>query len=358
MQVKGRDRRFLLVALGMLALLAAMWAGLLRMGWAVPLVRAWPGAHGPLMVSGFLGTLIGLERAVALKEPWMFLAPLLSGVGGLALIVGLPYWLGAALITLGSTGLVAIFAVIVRKQNELFNQVMTLASVLGLVGNLLWLTGRGVSEVVLWWAGYLILTIAGERLELSRLLALKRPVRAAFVAAVVLYLLGAMLALWQMEWGWRVAGLGMVTLAAWLLRYDVARRTIRNSGLPRFVAICLLTGFVWLGVAGLIALAGRVSSLFGYDAILHAVFLGFVIGMIFGHAPVIFPAVLGVPVPYRLAFYSHLVLLDLSLAVRIAGDLGHWVAARQWGGMINVIAMLLFLGNTLLAVRSSRGAQA
>lgn len=48
-------------------MLAGMWAGLVRLGWALPTVHlALPLAHGPLMVSGFLGTLISLERAMAL----------------------------------------------------------------------------------------------------------------------------------------------------------------------------------------------------------------------------------------------------------------------------------------------------
>jgi len=42
------------------------------------------------MVSGFLGTLISLERAVALKARWPYAAPLLSGLGDAALIVGGP----------------------------------------------------------------------------------------------------------------------------------------------------------------------------------------------------------------------------------------------------------------------------
>jgi hypothetical protein len=49
-----------------LALLAGLWAGLLRLGWQLPpLLLQLPAQHGPLMVSGFLGTLISLERAVA-----------------------------------------------------------------------------------------------------------------------------------------------------------------------------------------------------------------------------------------------------------------------------------------------------
>lgn len=79
-----------LLALAIVALLAALWAGLLRLGWAWPVLRpALPAAHGPLMVSGFLGTLISLERAIALHRPGAFLAPLFTGIGGL-LLAGLP----------------------------------------------------------------------------------------------------------------------------------------------------------------------------------------------------------------------------------------------------------------------------
>ena len=38
------------------------------------------------------------------------------------------------------------------------------------VGNVLWVDGATVHEVVTWWLAFLILTIAGERLELSRFL--------------------------------------------------------------------------------------------------------------------------------------------------------------------------------------------
>ena len=58
--------RYPLLLSALLALLVAAWAGLLRIGWLLPTTGGLAAAHGPLMVSGFLGTLIGLERAVAL----------------------------------------------------------------------------------------------------------------------------------------------------------------------------------------------------------------------------------------------------------------------------------------------------
>lgn len=60
--------------LAILGLLAALWAGLMRLGWSLPaLTPSLAMLHGPLMISGFLGTLIALERAVAIKLKWMYL---------------------------------------------------------------------------------------------------------------------------------------------------------------------------------------------------------------------------------------------------------------------------------------------
>ncbi|MCL4561467.1 MAG: hypothetical protein M1281_12740, partial [Chloroflexi bacterium] len=71
--------QFPLLGLSMLALLAGLWAGLSRLGWTLPIWQ--PNlllAHGPLMVSGFLGSLIILERVVALRIKALYLAPLLT----------------------------------------------------------------------------------------------------------------------------------------------------------------------------------------------------------------------------------------------------------------------------------------
>jgi len=72
----------------------------------------------------------------------------------------------------------------------------------------------------------------------------------------------------------------------------------------------------WLALGGAIWLltgAEYTTSPFIYDAMLHSLFLGFVVSMTFGHAPIILPAVLRIGVTYRPRFYIHLVLLHLAL---------------------------------------------
>ena len=335
--------RFPLMTLGMLALLTALWGGLGRLGWAWSL--PWPTlsvAHGPLMVCGFLGTLIGVERAVALGAWWPYVAPLFTAVGVLALLAGLP---APPLMTLGSLGLVAIFAVIVRRQWALATVIMALGALLWLVGNGLWLVVWPLAQVVPWWSGFLVLTIAGERLELSRVLRLSVPQHVLFLLAVSIVLAGLLLLATAFASGVRLIGVGMVVLAWWLLQYDIARRTVQQTGLTRFIAVCLLSGYVWLGVGGALTwrFAGIVAGPY-YDAMLHTVFVGFVFAMIFGHAPIIFPAILGrTTSPYHPALYGPLLLLHASLLLRVTGDLMGWWPGRQWGGLLNALAVLLFL---------------
>lgn len=348
-------RPFPLIALGMLALLSAMWAGLIRLGWGWPAWQpALPMAHGPLMICGFLGTVIGVERAVALNRPWTYLGPALTGLGGLALIIGLPSPIGPVLFTLGSLALVIVFGLILRLHLANYTLTMATGALLWLLGNALWLAGWPIYTVVLWWVGFLTLTIAGERLELNRVLRLSGYVGQLFLVTTGLFLAGLLVTLVNFDLGTRLAGVGLVSLAAWLLRYDIARYTVRKTGLTRFIAVCLLSGYVWLGVGGVLAVFfGGVAAGLAYDALLHAILVGFVMSMIFGHAPIIFPAVLGKPLNFSSIFYSHLIVLHLSLLLRVGGDLALWLPLRQWGGLLNVVAILLFIANTVRSVLTS-----
>jgi hypothetical protein len=297
--------------------------------------------------------LISLERAVAVERRWAYAAPALTALGALALLANAPGEWGALLITLGSLVTIAIFAVIVRLQAALFTLTIALGTVLWAVGNGLWLSGQTVPQIVLWWVAFVIFTIAGERLELSRLLRLTRTVQGLFVAASLLLIVGLFVTLIDHALGSRVAGAGMVALSLWLLRFDIARRRLKAGGLARFIALALLAGYVWLGFAGgLLLVQGSLWAGPIYDALLHAVFLGFVFSMIFGHAPIIFPAVLGLPIRYSHLFYSHLILLHVTLAVRIGADLLLWMPVRRWGGLLNALVVLIFLANTVLSMRN------
>ena len=337
--------RIPLLVLGFASLVIGVGAGLLRLGWSVPLPATELAAfHGPLMISGFFGTVISLERAVALAHRWAYLGPLSAGAGGFSLILGAPPGAAQILLLLGSAVLLAGSVSVFLRQRALFTFTLAAGAASWLAGNLFWLAGFSVFDVVPWWAGFLVLTIAGERLELSRFLPPSPVARRVFIAVLAGLTFGMALHA-------QVFGGALLALALWLLRQDIARRTVRDKGLTRFIAVCLLSGYAWLALAGAIMLAaGLVPGSAAYDAALHALMLGFVFSMVFGHAPIIFPAVLRVAVPYHPVFYAPLALLHLSLVVRLAGDLAAVPDWRSMGGALNALALLAFILSTLAAV--------
>lgn len=347
------DRRSLaLLSLGGLSLLAGLAGALLLLGIGLPRATVHlAGAHGLLMTLGFLGTMIGLERAVALRRGWAFLAPLCSGLAAVGLVVGAPPTAIGLLLLAGGLVFVAMYVAFDRIEVALHIRTQAAAAVAWPVAALLWLTGADVAAIVPWLAAFLVLIIAGERLELSRLGQLPPRARLTFIGAVALFCAGVTLTLVLPDVGARVAGVGLVALAAWLATHDLARRTVRMGGVTRFIALCLLIGYAWLMVAGLLWIGFGISTGAAYDALLHTIFLGFVISMVFGHAPVIIPAVLRVPLPYRPRFYIHLALLHAGLLLRVVGgDLLGSQAAWQAGGVLNVVALLVFVVSSAASV--------
>lgn len=336
--------------LGFVALFAGAAAGLVRLAWPMPaLAESAAGLHGPLMVCGFFGVVISLERAVALSRLWAYLGPLAAGLGTVLALAGALQW-GAGLYVLGGLVLLGASLDVFRRQRALFTFTLVLGAAAWVVGAVLWASGWAVHSVVPWWMAFLVLTIAGERLELSRFMPpspVATRVFAALLAVIVLSLLMA-----QTASGVSVLAAALLALAIWLIKQDIARRTMRAKGLTRFVAVCLLSGYFWLAVGASVLLwaGGLYPGSAAYDAALHAIMLGFVFSMVFGHAPIIFPAVLRVPVPYHAWFYGPLALLHGSLLVRLAGDaMGHFALTRL-GGALNALALIAFILSTVTAV--------
>lgn len=337
--------RLPLLALGMISLVLGVLAGLARLAVDLPApVMARAGGHGALMVSAFLGTVISLERAVALARGWAYLGPLAAGMGGLALLAEVPAPGPQAAFVLAALLLSAASVQVLRQQMASFTLTLALAALGWLAGNLTWWLTGDMALAVPWWLLFLVLTIAGERLELTRLLPTPPGARRVFAILALLQPVAAALALTHPGAGQLLQSLGLAGLALWLARYDIARSTVGQQGLTRFIAVCLLSGYAWLAGAGLLGLAGALAPAPGLrDAFLHALFLGFVFAMIFGHAPIIFPAVLKVKIPYSPWFYLPLVALHLSLLVRLAGDLLGSPALTRAGGIANGLVLLLFI---------------
>ena len=354
-----RAIRFLFIALAGVSLLAGLWSGLGRIGWDLPQSNIdFRSYHGPLMAIGFLTTLIGLERAAVAEHRWVYGVPLLSVLGIASLLFGDHDRWAAALAFGASSLLVGFFWVLYRVRPSEHFVVMILSAGALCVGNLIWFAETPISQVVPWWAGFLVLMIGGERLELTRLRRPSGSVLAQFRGSVGVFLLGLAVSTFAFDFGVRVAGAGLSALALWLLRYDLVWQSLRQPGLPRFMARCLIAGYIWLAVGGVFWIVAADSFAAGplYDAMLHAIFLGFVFSMIFAHAPVIFPAITGIGLPYQNIFYLHAGLLHLSLLLRVGGDLAAFAWGQKWGGALNALSIILFLLNNVRAARLSAGA--
>lgn len=348
--------RLPLLVMGMLSLVGGVLAGLARLDWAMPPVAASAaGWHGALMISAFLGTVISLERAVALGRAWAYLAPAAAGIGGIALLAGAPLPAVQALGVAAAALLLAASTVVLQRLVAPFTVLLALAALCWLAGNALWYAGAELHLAVPWWLAFLVLTIAGERLELNRFLPTPRDSQRLFLVIVGLLLAGATASLRDEEAGLALFSAGLLALAVWLLRYDIAQRNMRRPGLTGFIAHCLLAGYAWLALAGFLGLLGGfVPGHPWRDATLHAVALGFVFSMIFGHAPIIFPAVMRVKIPWHPLAYLPLALLHASLAWRVAGSLLDGYALTRQGGMANAIALLLFVLALLASVLRGR----
>lgn len=345
-----------LLILGMLSLVGGVLAGLARLDWSVPATVAnAAGWHAALMISAFLGTVISLERAVAIGRGWAYLAPAAAGLGGISLLAAVPPASALVLMLLAAATLLAASVQVLRRQLASFTIILAIGALCWLTGNLVWLAADSMMAAVPWWLAFLALTIAGERLELTRFLPTPPGAQRLFYAIVAVILAGAALSLGDEDAGLALFAAGLLALALWLLRYDIARHNARTKGLTRFIALCLLTGYGWLALAGALGIAGGfVPGHPWRDATLHAVGLGFVFSMIFGHAPIIFPAVVRVKIPYHPFFYLPLLALHASLALRIFGGLGDAFSLRREGGMLNAIALLLFIATLIASVVRGR----
>ena len=373
------------------ALLAGLDASLVRLSAIAPVTSTSLGTvHGLLMIYGFLGTAICLERAVALqsdgRRPWAYAAPLLTGAGGISTVIislnegartalvnlPIPRYLAAHLtgftpermmpgflITLGMALLTAIYCYVwSRRQATHAVLIQLMGAIIGLGGILLWWRGLETARAVPWWLAFLIVTIIGERVELARLAFASGSTERRITAECAALMMGLTVALYSPTIGYPMIGLSLGALMADTAWHDVARGTVRMRGLPRLAAVCMLSGYGWGLVPSLMwIIAPPAFDGYGYDAGIHAITIGFVVSMLLAHAPVIIPAVARREVPYHPAMWIPFAFLQISLALRLLA--GAREAAYPWrlGGTLGVVGVLLFVATTLtVTVRRAREA--
>jgi hypothetical protein len=352
------------LAFAALSLVVAVAGGLLRACPAPPppVLPGWlvAGAvsHAALMICGFLGTVVGMERAIATRRRFALLAPAASACGAALLMLG-SQQAGGLAIVIAAAVFVVVNVGILRRQPAPHCALLLLAAVSWLVGSVMFAMATGAP--LQWWFGFLILTVAAERLEMTRLTR-RAPhaelqlwtVTALLVGGAVLSSIGSLAAA-----GAGLFGTSLLLLAAWLFVHDIARRTLWSDGLSRYMAVCLLAGYGWLAVSGM-GWIGLALGLPTRDMALHALGLGFVLGMMMAHAPVILPALTRVRLRFGPFFYIPLCALHSSLFVRIVFGSSDPLG-RGIGALLNAVALVLFaltVAGAAIAWRTLRGGRA
>jgi hypothetical protein len=338
-------------ALAALNLLAGLAGGLMRLGWPLP-----AGAladHGAVMVGGVFGTLIALERAVALQRAAGLLAPLAAGLGGmLAWAAGrpdlaAPGWGAAALALFG----LYLWAGATRAWSLHLGVEAAAALAWGL-GTLAWARGDAFAAT-LGWMAFLVGTIAGERRELMQFVRLSAAARRSFVGLVGAGA-AAVLAAMAGGPGWLAGALwwsACAALAAWLLRHDLAPRLARRAGWVGHTGTCLSVGYGWLLIGAALGGLGLLRPDGVATVAPHAVLLGFVFAMVFGHAPIMLPALARLRPAYTRWARAPLWLLSASLLLRMGGAEAGSAPALAAAGAAHALAILWFAVLMGLAVR-------
>lgn len=338
-----RDTRPLLALLALLAaigLVAGLSAGMARLGQFEP-AASLADRHAVFVLCGFFGTLICLERAVATGWLAALAIPAASAAAG-ALLWFDPLAAGLLFVLagIGLAGLTVQAALVIRS---LFAIVLVVGAVLWPMGTLWWLVEGETTAAGYIWLGFLILTITAERIELSRLRAPSPASQAALAAILFVFCLSLLGGEPLAGSSWLLA-LSLFALAVWLLANDIALITVQGRGLARFSAIALLGGYGWMIVAaaGLLLLPPSVSSA-GHDLYVHAIGLGFVLSMVFAHAPIILPSVTGVDVRYSAPLYIPLLLLHVATALRAASDLTSIPDLRSASAWLTLFTLALYV---------------
>jgi hypothetical protein len=342
--------RLLFMLFGIANLFIGMSAGLIRMGWNIQ-VTSFAIHHGAIMVGGFLGTLILLEKVIPLKRNILLVFPLINALSLLVVVPGL-YLLGQAFLLIGALGLLIVFFLyLMRQPRDLSLLIMMMGAFCQIGGHVMLLSKQFYPMAFPWWMAFILFVIVGERVELSKFLPVTARHKMMLVGFLSLFLMGLFLPFHGV--GKYLSGLALILISTWLMRHDVISVAVKKDGLTRFSGIALLVGCINLLFTGLF-LIGLPDTPFAYDAIVHTFFIGFAFTMIFAHGPIILPGVLGFSFkPYHHTLYIPLITLVSSLFIRLLADLSIIpYSLRLWSGWISFSSILFYF--MLLAVHTIR----
>ena len=315
--------------------------------------------HGALIVNGFFGTALTLERALTLGRPALWVMPLGVGLGSWLAYAGRPV-IGSALVVGGAMAFAGLHVWLIVRDREVHRVALALGAGAWVVSAVLLLShvrgsGLSMAELAPWWGSFLVLTFAGERLEAARQTGMGSVGQGLFFGAVAVMLGGFAAGLGGLASGHAIAGAGVIGVAVWLTVVGRAGRSLRQSELSGYIGRTYLGGYAWLAVGGALLLVyGEQAGGLVFDAQWHAIFVGYVLMLIFAHVPDVMQGEGRPSVAYHSVLYVAPVLLHLSLGARLYGDLAVAPNWRLIGGLGNAAALAVFV--VVVACRLERDA--
>lgn len=331
-----------------LSLVTGIFSGWQRIGWNIDLSNI-VAQHGTIMASGFFGTLLMLEKCLAMPSKKYLFIPFANGISIIFLYLGFPH-LALSLMTLASAAMCGVGFEMKRMAKQNLYWLIIIGFFCLFAGNLfLLLTGLFQASAILWMC-FLLFIIVAERLELTRFLNVSSSQKKLLWIAFALILTGVGP---YHYFGNYIFGIGLIGIALWLLKFDIAFKSLTQKGQSAYSAITMITGYFWLIVSAYFIIKTDIYNHFDYDALLHSFFLGFTFSMIFAHVPIIFPALFNLRIKiYHPFYYVVMVLMNLSVIARIVSDQLQMNDMRKWAGLANGLVILLFFVSTIIIVFS------
>jgi hypothetical protein len=349
-----KKERLPIVAIAMFCLLSGLWSGLNRIGWDLTILPI-TAHHGAIMVGGFLGTLIALEKIIPLKKKNLYVIPVLNALSVVFFFTTQPR-IAIYILIFSSIALSLVFLYYFRSQRNIIYVLMLLGSLCWVTGNILLLTKLFYPLAFPWWAAFALFIIAAERLELMKFLPVSSMDKRVFIFILLGFVVGVLFSFHGA--GNVICGLALIGTSLWLLRNDLIGINLKKKNMPKYVAISLLTGYVALLLTGIFFFVLSDQWL-NYDIIVHSFFIGFVFSMIFAHGPMILPGIMGISVtPFNKILYVWLSLLQVSWIVRIFADVLMQMEIRKVSGLLSAIAIVgYFVTMAVLTIKSQRHAK-
>jgi hypothetical protein len=348
---------FPLIVLALVMGIAGGWVRVGYLGLVIPHAAA---NHGILMVGGFLGTLISLERAMVMKNRFWLLIPLLSGLSIPASLL-FPGWpaFGFGLLLTASLGLMVIMYLQSLRHPVVYQYVMTMGTVFWMAGNFMLIYSGFVPAAVPWWIGFILFTIVGERLELSKFLPTPKAAKNGLLLLLLLFFIGIWIPFHS--YGNWLMGTSAIMISFWLLHFDMAKIASKKADQFKYIGIGLRVGYVWLTLHGIILCFFEPHPLY-YDLYIHTFFLGFTFSMIWSHAPIILPMVLNIrQSPYHPILWAGWAVFQLTLLGRVIVSLIGLAEWRTIFGMLNgwtiIVMFVLMAVITILKIWSSKNSK-